>query len=242
MGILIVFRQWLRQRRWLALLPLALLAPIASAARADDAQLDGAMLQVVQDFLHALASEQGEELMIEVNPPAAQLPPCRSPEPFLPGRTRTLEGRISVGVRCGEQGRQVRYLQAEISRYGEYPVLTRDLAPGTLVTAEMLGQRQGNLSDLPRGSVLEPAAIVGQVARQPVAAGVPLQQRQFQPELLVERGQQVAVEARGAHFSVTREGQALDAGGLGERVRVRFGRREVISATVIGRARLAIDF
>lgn len=206
------------------------------------ARADEAMVQAVQTFLHAQASEQGEELMIEVTPPAAQLPPCRSPEPFLPGRTRALTGRISVGVRCGEQGRQVRYLQAEISRYGEYPVLRRDLEAGTLVTAEMLTGRQGNLSDLPRDSVLEAASIIGQIARQPLQAGVPLQQRQFQPELLVERGQQVVVEARGTHFRVTREGEALEPGGLGDRIRVRFGRREVINATVIGRARLAIDF
>lgn len=218
---------------WL-LVPLWAIAPAAGA--------DEAMLQAVQAFLHAQASEQGEELVIELNPPTATLPPCRSPEPFLPGRTRTLEGRISVGVRCGEQGRQVRYLQAEISRYGDYPVLTQDLAPGTLVTADMLSTRQGNLSELPRDSVLEPEAIIGQVARQPLAAGEPLQQRQFQPKRLVKRGQQVVVEARGAHFRVTREGEALDSGGLGERVRVRFGRRELIHATVVGPARLAIDF
>lgn len=217
----------------------ALLLASATPARADEA-----MVQAVQDFLHAQASEQGdgEELMIEVTPPSAHLPPCRSPEPFLPGRTRTLEGRLSVGVRCGEQGRQVRYLQAEINRYGAYPVLRRDLEAGTQVTAEMLGERQGNLSELPRDSVLEPAAIVGQIARQPLKAGVPLQTRQFESERLVERGQQVVVEARGAHFRVTREGEALDSGGLGDRIRVRFGRRELIDATVIGKARLAIDF
>ena len=212
-------------------------------ASAPPAQAEEAMVQAVQAFLHAQASEQGdEELMIEVTPPSAQLPPCRSPEPFLPGRTRTLEGRLSVGVRCGEQRRQVRYLQAEISRYGGYPVLTQDLEAGTLVTAEMLAERQGNLSELPRDSVLEAAAIIGQIARQPLKAGVPLQARQFESERLVERGQQVVVEARGAHFRVTREGEALEPGGLGDRIRVRFGRRELIHATVIGKARLAIDF
>ncbi|MBK5929773.1 flagellar basal body P-ring formation chaperone FlgA [Halochromatium salexigens] len=210
---------------------------IATPVRADEA-----MLQAVQAFLHEQASQQGEDLVIELTPPAAKLPPCRSPEPFLPGRSRSLEGRLSVGVRCGEQGRQVRYLQAEISRYGDYPVLEQELAPGTLVTAEMLTQRQGNLSDLPRDSVLEPESIIGQVARRTVRAGVPLQHRQFRAKLLVKRGQQVVVEARGKHFRVAREGEALDSGGLGERVRVRFATRELIDATVVGKARLAVDF
>ncbi|MCF7976969.1 MAG: flagellar basal body P-ring formation protein FlgA [Chromatiaceae bacterium] len=224
-----------RSRLALALMALSILAT-AGQVRAEETLID-----VVQDFLHQQFADD-DQVVIEVHLPAAKMPPCSAPQPFLPNRSRQAEGRVSVGVRCGEQGQQVRYLQAEINRYGQYPVLTREIAPGTQVTAAMLTQREGNLSELPREAVLEPASIIGQVARRALAAGIPLQQRQFEAKPLVRRGQQVSVEARGANFRVSREGKALDTGALGDSVRVQFGHRDLINARVVGEAKLVVDF
>lgn len=207
----------------------------------EPALADEALIELVQGFLRQQVAD-GDQAVIEVYLPPARMPACTSPQPFLPNRSRSATGRISVGVRCGEQGQQVRYLHADISRYGQYPVLKREIAPGTQVTAAMLRQRQGNLSDLPRGAVLEPETLIGQVARRAVAADVPLQHRQFEKKSLVKRGQQVSVEARGSNFRVSREGKALDSGGLGDQVRVQFSNRDLITARVVGEAKLVVDF
>lgn len=219
------------------LLGLLLPWPALASAHADDG-----LLQAVHAFLYDRARPLGEEVVIELHPPSARLPACESPHPFLPQADPAVLGRVSVGVRCGEGGRQVRYLQAEVSVVGEYPTLRRDLPAGTLITAEMLEWRQGDLAALPRRTLFDDAAILGQVTRRPLTAGAPLQAHQLQARALVERGQQVVVEARGAGFRVTREGEALDPGGRGEAVRVRVSRRELVTATVIGEARLAVDF
>ncbi|MFY0989069.1 flagellar basal body P-ring formation chaperone FlgA [Halomonas sp. C05BenzN] len=214
-------------------LALLLLAP--------SSQADEALMTAVHAFLHEQARSQGEEVVIEVRPPSAHLPACEAPQPFLTHASRPVLGRVSVGVRCGAEGRQVRYLQAEVGVVGDYPVAARDIAPGTTITSELLERRRGDLSRLPSQAVLDPAAVLGQVARRSLPAGAPLQAHQFQARALVERGQKVAVEARGQSFRVTREGEALEAGGEGERVRVRFDNRELVTATVIGEARLAVD-
>ncbi|NEX16967.1 MAG: flagellar basal body P-ring formation protein FlgA [Halochromatium sp.] len=214
---------------------------ITTLLAAPPLQAEEAVAAAVQDFLQQQMTGD-DDLVIKVHLPAASLPDCPSPQPFLPHRSRLGQGRISVGVRCGEQGQQVRYLQVDIERYGQYPVLRQEIAPGTQVTAAMLRQRQGNLSDLPRGAVLEAERIIGQVARRAVAAEVPLQLRQFESKPLVERGQLVSVEARGTNFRVSREGKALNAGGLGDLVRVQFGNRDLIQARVIGKAKLVVDF
>lgn len=206
------------------------------------AAADDALMSEVHAFLYEQASGLGDEVVIEVRPPSARLPDCESPEPFLPRAGQPLAGRVSVGVRCGAEGRQVRYLQAEIGIIGDYPVAARDIAPGSVIDAGMLETRQGDLARLPRQTVLEASRIIGQVAQRPLAAGSPLQEHQLAARALVERGQTVTVEARGSSFQVTREGEALEPGGQGERVRVRFGSRELITATVIGEARLAVDF
>jgi flagella basal body P-ring formation protein FlgA len=203
---------------------------------------DEVLLEAVHAFLFDQFAEGDDQVDIRIQLPPAQMPPCTSPQPFLPPRSRSAQGRLSIGVRCGEQGQQVRYLQAEIDRYGEYPVLVREIDAGTEVTAALLRSEQGNLNALPRDSVLEADAIIGQIARRRLAAGVPLQLRQFQIKPLVERGQQVVVEARGSNFRVSREGKALDSGGLGEQVRVQFSNRDVINGSVVGKGRLAVDF
>lgn len=238
--------QWRRDRGWAhrrcAWWPgLAIALLVATAAASAEPVADEALIEIVQEFLRQQVADE-DQVVIEVHLPPARMPACTAPQPFLPNRSRSAKGRISVGVRCGAQGQQVRYLQADISRYGQYPVLKREIAPGTQVTAAMLRQREGNLSDLPREAVLEPDTIIGQVARRPIAAGVPLQHRQFDEKLLVERGQQVSVEARGANFRVSREGKALDSGALGDQVRVQFGNRDLISARVVGEAKLIVEF
>jgi flagella basal body P-ring formation protein FlgA len=221
--------------------PLALGLVGNTPAQADE-RADEPALEAVERFLYEQTRDQGAEVVIEVHPPSAELPPCPSPEPFLPRPSDSLGGRVSVGVRCGDDGRQVRYLQAEIDVYGRYPVLKQPLSAGSQVMPAMLRSEHGNLSRLPRDAVREPESVIGQVARRNLAAGVPLQHRQFETKPLVERGDQVVVEARGSNFRVTREGTALDPGGAGDLVRVRFPDRELVRARVVDKARLVIEY
>lgn len=212
-----------------------LLAPLPTLA-------DDALIAEVQAFLYAEVATQGREVSIEVHPPSAHLPACESPEAFLPNASTPVMGRVSVGVRCGEGGQQVRYLQAEVGVIGSYPVLVREIAAGTEITQTLLEMRQGDLSRLPRRTIFEETAILGQLASRPIRAGTPLQTHQFHTRALVERGQQVVVEAAGASFRVTREGEALEAGGQGENIRVRFPDRQILTARVVGERRLSVDF
>ncbi|MCG6656268.1 flagellar basal body P-ring formation protein FlgA [Halomonas campisalis] len=219
------------------LLSLALL--LSSTAMADD---NAALMQAVHGFLHDRAQALGDEIIVELHPPSARLPACEAPEPFLTRDGELPLGRVSVGVRCGSDGRQVRYLQAEIGVIGHYPVLNRALAAGESVREKDLELREGNLADLPSRALLDGETIVGQVATRPLRAGEPLQEHQFRALPLVERNQRVSIEAHGSGFRISREGQALEPGGLGDRVRVRLSSREVITAEVIGDATLVVDF
>ncbi|WP_445001143.1 flagellar basal body P-ring formation chaperone FlgA [Halomonas mongoliensis] len=219
----------------LLLLSTWLLAAPAMAA----GDLDDELLHRVQAYLYEQA--EADEVVIKVPPPSAHLPRCEHPEPFLARPDAPAMGRVSVGVRCGEDGRQVRYLQAEIGVIASYPVAAVDLAPGSVLTEAHLEQRHGNLAELPRQVVRDASELLGQQARRRIRAGSPLQSQFFQARAVVERGQSVVVEAAGASFRATREGEALEPGALGETIRVRFGQREIIQARVIGSGRLAID-
>ncbi|MGQ4880166.1 flagellar basal body P-ring formation chaperone FlgA [Billgrantia sp. LNSP4103-1] len=229
----------MRFTRFALLLTLSLTTLVTiTAASADDTEL----LQAVHGFLHEQAQTLGDELIIELRPPSARLPACESPDPFLTRPGQVPLGRISVGVRCGQDGRQVRYLQAEIGVMGEFPVLDSPLAAGDTVQREDLVMHEGNLAELPNRALLDIDEIVGQVATRALSPGQPLLAHQFRSLPLVERNQRVVVVARGAAFRVSREGQALEPGALGDRIRVRFDSREVVTAEVVGEGALVVDF
>ena len=215
---------------------LALLAPMG--AHADNQ----ALIQKVQQFLYEQTQTLGEDVMIDLRPPSPHLPVCIDPEPFLPNANQSPLGRVNVGVRCGENRRQVRYLQAQVDVIGGYAVATEDIPRGAAITAAMIGLQEGNLSDLSARAITDPQVIIGKVARRPIRSGSTLQPHDIQVPLLVERGQRVSVMAQGDAFRVSREGEAMDNGAEGERVRVRFGSREILEARVIDDGLLMIDF
>ncbi|WP_148253881.1 flagellar basal body P-ring formation chaperone FlgA [Aidingimonas lacisalsi] len=199
------------------------------------------VIHQVQQFLYERVSELGEDVQIDVRPPSARLAECEAPSPFLPHEDSDLTGRVSVGVKCGPDGQQVRYMRATIEVIGQYVVPAQDISPDTVITQDMLATRKTELGSLPRDAVLENGQAVGQQATRFLAAGKALTQRQLREVALVERGSRVKVEARGNGFSVSRKGEAIDSGGMGSRVRVRLGNRETLTARVTGEDHLVVD-
>ncbi|WP_188640164.1 flagellar basal body P-ring formation chaperone FlgA [Vreelandella lutescens] len=203
---------------------------------------DQALVDAVQQFLYQETQALGQEVVIDIAPPSPHLPACLHPSPFLPNANQAPIGRVSVGVRCGEAGRQTRYLQAQVDVIGRYIVASQDIERGTLITAAMLTQREGNLSDLSSQALTNEDDVIGNVAQRPIRSGSTFQAHFLQAPSLVERGQRVTVIAEGAGFRVSREGEALEDGAQGQTIRVRFGPREIMNARVINRGTLVVDF
>lgn len=203
---------------------------------------DQELTDVVQQFLYQHSQALGQEVVIDISPPSPHLPNCIAPEPFFPNTNQTPIGRVSVGVRCGEERRQVRYIQAQIDIIGSYPVASLDIERGTLITSNMLNQREGNLGDLAAQALTDQNDIIGMVAQRPIRSGSTFHAHYLHAPHLIERGQRVTVIAQGAGFRVSREGEALANGAQGERIRVRFDTREMVTARVIGQGILIVDF
>lgn len=227
-------------RRAIATLTAVLCVTLPVAASADAARQQ--LVERVHGFLYERSQSLGSEVHIEVHPPSAHLPTCESPEPFMPNERAPAQGRISVGVRCGDQGQQVRYMQASVAVIGDYVVLREDIPAGTLISADMLTLSEAELGRLPRGVLTDLDEVIGQESARALRAGSAITPQQLREVTLVERGAAVRIEAVGKGFAVSREGQALDSGGMGREIRVRLANREILSATVSGRNRLSVDF
>lgn len=217
--------------------------PMLGTAVANTGNASQALLvERVHGFLYERSHALGSEVHIEVHPPSAHLPECIDPQPFMPNDNAALHGRVSVGVRCGELGQQVRYMQASVAVIGDYVVVSRDLAPGTVLDTSMLELREAELGRLPRGVVTDIGAAIGQEISRHVRAGTAITPSLLREVTLVERGAPVRVEAVGNGFAVSREGEALDSGGMGSEIRVRLADRNILTARVSGRNRLSVDF
>lgn len=149
-------------------------------------------------------------------------------------------GRVSVGVRCHGNKHSTRYITAHVGVTGTYVQLATGVAAGTLISADMLELRQGDLSSLPQHTILLADAAIGQISARQLNAGTVLRKQDLRTRPLVRRGQEVSIETRGPGFVVSRSGEAMQAGGLGDTVRVRLSRQETVTTVVSGEGRVRI--
>ena len=156
---------------------------------------------------------------------------CTTLEPFMPTGAR-LWGRTTVGVRCAGAKPWTLYLQAQISIESTYYLAARQIEPGSVVTAEDLLARDGDLSNLPRAIITDPSQAVGSTALSRISAGMPLRQDLLKSASAVMIGQTVRVIAQGQGFSISSEGSVMNNASPGQQVRVKMAGGQIISGIV----------
>ncbi|MFN3375285.1 MAG: flagellar basal body P-ring formation chaperone FlgA [Burkholderiaceae bacterium] len=164
--------------------------------------------------------------------PRLRLAPCNRVEPYLPAGTR-LWGRTRLGLRCAEGSTPWNvFLPVTVKAFGPAWVLTRNVPPGTVLTAADAQEMEIDWAADNSPVVAQPEQWVGQVASRALAAGQPLRQSMVRAPSVFRAGAQVRVTAQGPGFVVAGAGQALSDGGVGQTVRVRMDNGRVISGIV----------
>lgn len=146
------------------------------------------------------------------------LPDCAVPLDIEPLDTRHA-ARMRFSVRCEAAGwQQPVVVRAEVS------------ARVVVATAEIPANRPLQASELAlerrpvpawQDAVSDPQSIVGQSSRRALKPGQPVARRALAVPRLLRRGDTVRIVARHAGIEVSANGEALDAGGQGESIRVR---------------------
>lgn len=226
----------LRARLRALLLSLLALLPASLTLAGTDPLMEAR----VRELLVGAVASAGRQVSVALHPTSAQLPVCTNPQPFLPHPELRVPGRVAVGVRC--EGAGSRYLQATVAISADYPVTRRALTAGEVLTVDLLELRHGDLGHLPRHAVLDAEQALGRELTRALPQGSPLPSNALRSVPLVTRGARVRVEARASGFVASRDGTALDNGGLGEQIRIRSEGGEIIRARVSGRNLLSVDF
>lgn len=164
--------------------------------------------------------------------PRTQLGTCNAFEPFLPPGSR-LWGKSTVGIRCLGPSAWTVYVPIQINVTSNYLFTARPLTAGHTVTADDILTRSGDLGALPANIVIDPAQAIGKTVKNSIGAGQPLRSDSLVAPWAVQQGQSVKLISKGAGFSVSNEGKALNNATDGQVVQV----RTVFGQTVSGIAR-----
>ena len=186
--------------------------------------------QKVKDFLTAQSAGSPGKAEITITPmeQSTRLDYCPNPEAFFPPNSSAW-GRTTVGVRCGQPKPWTVYVQANVSIIANYVVSANPLGQGQIISANDLQLQKGDLTTLPTGIFTEINRVVGTSPKMSLTAGAVIKQEMLKMPPVIQQGQGVRVSSKGTGFSITIEGQALNAAAEGEIVKVRVSNGSVVT-------------
>lgn len=203
------------------------------------AQADG-LQDRVRELVTPHLPARAQLVAVDIGQPAARIEACSNPRPYLMHPQQSVIGRVAVGVRCLDE--VAGYLQVSVRVVGDYVVSRQRIVTGDVIKAPMLETKRGPLERLPKGSVLEASQIIGRQASRTLSRGMVITLNHVRERWLVERNARVVLQAQGAGFTISRDGKALDNGGLGSTVRVLGNDGKMLSAQVVGQNALLLRY
>jgi flagella basal body P-ring formation protein FlgA len=138
------------------------------------------------------------------------------------GERRTGAGYRSLELRVVQDDGEVTTATArvKIATFGPVVVMRQPVERGAVLRAEDLRIEERRLDELPGAVVADIDEVVGKQARVALAAGRALTNQALANASLIRRGDVVRVVVEHDRLRLSASGEALDDGGVGERVRV----------------------
>ncbi|MEQ8664753.1 MAG: flagellar basal body P-ring formation chaperone FlgA [Rhodospirillales bacterium] len=117
----------------------------------------------------------------------------------------------------------------------EIPVMTRHVARGELISERDIEWRRVDANKVPRDAVTSLDELVGMAPRRGLRVGSAVRLSEIEAPELVARHSLVTISIEYPMMRLTAQGKALDAGALGEVIRVQNTRsKKLVEATVTG--------
>jgi flagella basal body P-ring formation protein FlgA len=183
----------------------------------------GSVRDAVARFLQEQTTNLSGSPRIEVGAldPRLRLALCEQPlEAFFPASART-QGNVTVGVRCSGSSPWSIYVPARVQVYDRVIVAARPLSRGSVLKAGDLDIAELDVTSLAGGYFSESQQAVGMSLRRNVQLGTALGPGLVELPKVIRRGERVQIVARVHGMQVTMDGEALEDGAKGDRIRVR---------------------
>lgn len=194
---------------------------LASTAGAQSWQTPQAIQKAAEDFLVAQYSSAEHKVFASADAldPRLRLAACTQRlEGALPNATR-VGPRVTVGVKCAAP-RWVVYVPVRIETEMSVLALRRALDRGSPVTAADVEQRTLRVPGLSAGYINNVEQLAGRHLRRQAAPGAALTVDMLAADILVRRGQRVALVISAGGLEVRAQGEAVSDATPAGRVRV----------------------
>lgn len=149
-----------------------------------------------------------------------QLAACAQAEPYVPSGARPW-GRTVIGVRCVSGANWNMLMPVTVSIWGTALVATSPIAAGVAVDATQFVPQEVEWSRESTPPVFDSAQLSGRTLVRALQAGQVLRTDMLRATPVLVSGDTVTVRISGAGFTISAQGQALSAAGVGQTVRVR---------------------
>ena len=144
-------------------------------------------------------------------------------------RSKRVDATISVN------GGRMTQVSGKVITMVEVPVLRRHVMPGQVITEDLISWERVASRRAGVTTVTQRDDIVGQTARRPLTAGVPVRLTDLKPNLLVTKGDLITLTVRTGMMTLTARGKALESGTRDAVIRVtNVQSQKVVEARVIG--------
>jgi flagella basal body P-ring formation protein FlgA len=206
------------RKKLLPILPL-MLCSLAAYAQGQDFESPERIRAAARDFVQQQTGA-GVQIQVSALDARLRLPACeQAPQAFMPPGIAA-RGALTVGVRCDAPVAWTLYVPVRISDLRKVLVLTRSLGRGQAITADALELQERDAASLPYGFVTDPAQVLGQTLRRPLAPGSVLAPDALETARIIHRGQSVTLIGQAGGIEVRMRGTAMADGGAGDRLQV----------------------
>ncbi len=222
------------------LLITGLIGSIWNSVCAQQVQTPQSIAATAKSFLehHHNAGQNDVDIQIGGIDPRLRLAPCSQQlQGFIPPNTQ-LKGNAIVGVRCvGIKSWHI-YLPVQIKVTQNVLVFKRSLKKGHVISAQDVTLRKQDIALLRGDPIDNPKAFIGSTLKRNVRSGE-LAFTHF--ACMVCKGEKLKIIAKNQRLSVSMEGNALEDGFMGQRVRIKnIGSSKILSGTVIAKNKVAV--
>lgn len=143
-------------------------------------------------------------------------------------------GNQTALVRCDDEAPWSIYIPLQIALFYEYPVASRNMARGDVVSAGDIQTTLVNSTGQRQGQIDSAVDIIGKSLRRPIRQGEVFRSAQLEMPTVVKRGDLVSILTQVGAISVSSAGTAMSNGKIGEKIRIKNNQSDrVIMAEVI---------
>lgn len=226
-------RPWFVKIALFHCLPYLFLPAIAHSAA--DWETTASLSQAVESYTRSQTADLPGRVLIGIGAidPRLRLPRCKQTTPFVSPGSK-LWGNGTIGLRCKEPTPWTIYVPVTVSVIVGIVTTSQPLPRGHLLTASDLVIRDGDLTQLPAGTLTDTAPALGKLLAVSIPSGTALRVDMLRATLAVVQGQQVRLLVQGRGFKVNSEGTALTSASIGQPVSVRTASGRVVSGIARG--------